>query len=218
MQEPHQKMCNWIEAFVIIFPSRSKWKGQHIGLESYCVYLRFATDMQQRRRLPCSMFLVPRPVQKNGFNKPQRESGRRVAHSGGDLWCFSGPFVDTFCWWLNDAMQVALQMFTLGYLPLLDALPRMTFSLQKEMVTTGRGGFHTNHGLPTEWCSCEDKGAVLPLMHFRIAVPAKTDMIREYTICMITQCHQLEQVVHLQNTTCIMSFLNILPFVFKVNL
>lgn len=199
-------MCNWIEAFVIIFPSRSKWKGQHIGLESHCVYLRFATDMHRRRWLPCSMLLVPRPVQKNGFNKPQRESGRHVAHSGGDLRCCLRTFcehIPLMTEWCDAGSSADVHS---GYLPLLDALPWMTFSLREEMVTTGRGGFHTNHELPTDWCSCEDKGAVLPLMHFRIAVTAQTDMIREYTICMITQCHQLEQVFHLQNATCIMSF------------
>lgn len=161
-----------------------------------------AEKMSPFFHVPCSKTCA----EKNGFNKPQRESGRHVAHSGVTYDAVSGPFVNTFCWWLNGAMKVALQMFNLGYLPLLDALPRMTFSLQEEIVTTGRGGFHPNHELPPEWCSCEDKGAVLPLMHFRIAVPAQTDMIMEYTICVITHCHQLEQVVHLQNATCIMSF------------
>lgn len=83
-------------------------------------------------------------------------------------------------------MQVVLLNVTLGYLPLLDVLPQMTFLLQEEMVTTGIGGFHTSYEPPTEWWFWEDKGVVLVLMDFRIVVNSQTDMIIEYIVCTIT--------------------------------
>lgn len=150
-----------------IFSSRSKEKSQYIGW----AFRRCAEKM--------AAVLNTRPVQWNGFNKPQKESGRHVARSAGQCCWYSavsGPFVDTFSWWLNDAMQVALLIFILSYLLLLNALPRMTFSLQGEMMTAGRGGFQISHETLAEWCSREEEGTFLLVMHIRIVVSAQTDM------------------------------------------
>lgn len=54
-------------------------------------------------------------------------------------------------WWLNDAMQAAPVMLTLGYLPLLEPVARLTFSLLVKIVNVGRCGSHQ----PLSQLQCE---------------------------------------------------------------
>lgn len=63
-----------------------------------------------------------------------------------------GPFlVFMSVWWLNDAMQAVPVMFTLGYLPLLELVARLTFSLLVKIVNVGRCGSHQ----PLSQLQCE---------------------------------------------------------------
>lgn len=72
--KPVFSSCNLIETFVVILSNRSKWKSQEIASAS-----RHCVDKMA--------VLNTRPLEWNGFNRLQKESGRHVACSAGDLQC-----------------------------------------------------------------------------------------------------------------------------------